>query len=79
MVEDPPANAGVTRDTVPSLGRKDPLEEGTATPSSILARRIPRTEEPGTLQSTGLQESDTTERLSTHMYMYISICMYVLV
>ena len=40
---------------VPSLGREDPLEKGTATHSSILAWRIPWTEEPGGLQSTGLQ------------------------
>ena len=33
------------------LGREDPLEEGMATHSSILAWRIPRTEEPGGLQS----------------------------
>ena len=33
------------------LGREDPLEEGTANHSSILAWRIPRTEEPGGLQS----------------------------
>ena len=38
---------------VPSLGREDPLEEGMATHSSILAWRIPRTEEPGGLQSMG--------------------------
>ena len=40
---------------VQSLGREDPLEEGMATHSSILAWRIPRTEEPGGLQSIGLQ------------------------
>ena len=40
---------------VQSLGQKDPLEEGTATHSSILAWRIPWTEEPGGLQSMGLQ------------------------
>ena len=40
---------------VESLGREDPLEEGTATHSSILAWRIPWTEEPGRLQSIGLQ------------------------
>ena len=34
---------------VRSLGREDPLEEGMATHSSILAWRIPRTEEPGGL------------------------------
>ena len=40
---------------VQSLGREDPLEEEMATHSSILARRISRTEEPGKLQSMGSQ------------------------
>ena len=40
---------------VRSLGGEDPLEEGRATYSSILAWRIPLTEEPGGLQSMGLQ------------------------
>ena len=40
---------------VQSLGREDPLEEEMATHSSILAWRIPWTEEPGGLQSTGSQ------------------------
>ena len=40
---------------VQSLGWKDPLEEEMATYSSILAWRIPWTEEPGGLQSVGLQ------------------------
>ena len=38
---------------VQSLDREDPLEEETATHSSILARRIPWREEPGGLQSMG--------------------------
>ena len=38
-----------------SLGQEDPLEEGMATHSSILAWRIPWTEEPGELQSMGSQ------------------------
>ena len=42
-----------TRDTGSVPGLEDPLEEGTATHSSILAWRIPRTEEAGGLQSTG--------------------------
>ena len=46
---------------VQSLGWEDPLVEGMATHSSILAWRVPRTEESGGLQSMGLQESDTTE------------------
>ena len=40
---------------VRSLGREDPLEKEMATQSSILAWRIPWTEEPGGLQSTGSQ------------------------
>ena len=40
---------------VQSLGQEDPLEEGMATPSSILAWRIPWTEETGRLQSLGSQ------------------------
>ena len=40
---------------VPSLGREDPLEKGMATHSSVLAWKIPWTEEPGRLQSVRLQ------------------------
>ena len=40
---------------VPSLGWEDPLEEGMATHSSILAGRIPWMEEPGRLQAMRLQ------------------------
>ena len=47
VVKNPPANAGDTRD----VGWEDPLEEGMATHSSILAWRIPWTEKPGRLQS----------------------------
>ena len=42
-------------------GRQDPLEESMATHSSILAWRIPWTEEPGGLQSMAHKESDPTE------------------
>ena len=49
---------------VRSLGWENPLEEGMATHSSILAWRIPWTEEPGRLW--GCKESDTTEVLSPH-------------
>ena len=49
-----------------SLGGEDPLEKEMATHSSILAWRISWTEEPGGLQSRGLQVSDTTEWLSLH-------------
>ena len=45
---------------VPSLGQEDPLGKEAATPSSILAWTIPRTEEPGKLQSVSREESDVT-------------------
>ena len=45
---------------VQSLNREDPLEEGMAVHSSVLAWRIPWTEEPGGLQSMGSQRVDTT-------------------
>ena len=45
---------------VRSLGREDPLEMGMATHSSILAWEIPWREEPGGLQSMGLQRVETT-------------------
>ena len=56
---------------VRSLGREDPLEKEMATHSSILAWRIPWTEEElGGLQSTGRKESDTTERLHFHFHLW---------
>ena len=55
-------NLPAMQDTqVRSLGQEDPLEKEMATHSSILAWEIPWTEEPGGLQSIGLQKSDTTE------------------
>ena len=48
MVKNPPA---MQETQVQSLGQEDTLEEEMATHSSILAWRIPRTEEPGRLQS----------------------------
>ena len=55
VVKNPPASVGDIRDVVPSLGREDPLEEGMATHSSIVAWRTPWTEEPGGLWSIGSQ------------------------
>ena len=48
---------------IQSLGQKDALEKAMATHSSVLGCRIPWTEEPGGLQSTGLQRA--TERQQT--------------
>ena len=44
-----------------SLGQEDPLEQGMAMKSSILAWRIPWTEEPGGLQSMGLQRAGLSD------------------
>ena len=55
QVKNPPANAGDTGDMGSILGLESPLEEEMGTQSSILAWRIPWTEEPGGLQSMGLQ------------------------
>ena len=46
------------------LGGEDPLEKGLVTCSSIVAWRIPWTQEPGGLQSMGHKESDTTKQLN---------------
>ena len=50
-VKNPPATQEMQEAQFRSLGREDPLEEGTATHSNILDWRIPWTEEPGRLQS----------------------------
>ena len=55
VVKNPPASAGDIKMWIWSLDWEDPLEEGMATHSSILAWRIPWTEEPSGLQSMGLQ------------------------
>ena len=55
VVKNPPANPGDTRDVGLIPGEADPLEEGTATQPSILAWRVPWTEEPGGLESIALQ------------------------
>ena len=61
-------NAGVAREAGSILGREDPLEEGTATHSSILAWRISWTEGPGGLRSTGSQgvRHDRSNLAHTH-------------
>ena len=52
--------SAVQETLIQSLGQEDPLEGEMATHSNILAWRIPRTEEPGRLQSMVSKESDTT-------------------
>ena len=65
MVKNPSANA---RDASSIHG--DPLEEEKATHPSILAKKMSGTEEPGGLQSMGLQELDMTECVCRHTHMH---------
>ena len=55
VIKNPPPMQEPQEMKVQSLGREDPLEEGIVTHSSILAWRIPRTEETGGLQPMGSQ------------------------
>ena len=52
-----------------SLGQEDPLEKGMATHSSILAWRIPWTEELGDYSPWGCKELDTTEQLPLFFFL----------
>ena len=61
---------------VQSLDWEDPLEKGMATHSNILAWEIPRTEEPGGLQSMGSQRTGHYQTTNT-CTMYIYICKYI--
>ena len=73
MVKDPPA---MWKTWVRSLGWEDPLEKGMATHSSILAWKIPWTEEPGGLQSMGSQSVGhdwVTQHSAQHMEGYSNI------
>ena len=65
-VKNLPAVQDVQETRVRSLGREDPLEEGVATHPTILLWRVPWTEEPGGLQSIGLQSQTRLKRLCMH-------------
>ena len=70
-VKNPPAKQETQETQVRSLGWEDPLEEGMATLSSILAWRIPWTEEPVRLQSMGSQSWTLLKQLSRHAHTLI--------
>ena len=59
---------------VRSLGEEDPLEKEMATHSGILAWRILWTEEPGRLQSMGLQRVGHGTRLSDFTFTFFHLC-----
>ena len=86
VVKNPPANAGDIRDPrqVRSLIWEDPLDNGMATHSSILAWRIPWTEKPGRLQSMGLKKvrhdwgNLAHKSLCFFFSLFLPTCSYVL-
>ena len=67
-VKNPSVMQEMLETRVRSLGREDPLEEGMATHPSILAWRIPWIEEPGRLQSIGLQRVRRDWSTWAHMH-----------
>ena len=69
VIKSPPANAGDLKMWVQSLGGEDPIEQGMAAHSSILAWRIPWTEEPRGLQFMGLQSQTRLTQLGRHACM----------
>ena len=69
--KNPPAMQETQETWVPSLGQEDPLEEEMAVQSSMIAWEIPRTEGPGSLQSTSHKELDMTEQLSMHTHINV--------
>ena len=77
MVKSPPA---MQKAQVQSLSWEDPLEEGMATHSSVLAWRTPWTEEPGGLRSMGSQKprhnlaTNTLTSLFSHGFININRC-----
>ena len=75
VVKNPPANSGNMTDKVPSLGWEDPLEEGKATHSCILAWRIPWTEETGGLQSMG-SERVGHDRATNTFFLFFFLIMH---
>ena len=75
MVKNPPT---MQETRVQSLDQEESLEKGLATHSSVLAWKIPRTEEPGGLQSMGSQKLDKTEQLTLSLlHIHTRICTYV--
>ena len=79
VVKNLPAKQETQETQVRSQGQEDPLKEGMATLSSILAWRIPRSQKPGRLQSTGLQKSWTkhkTEHAHTPRLKFSRLILY---
>ena len=75
VVKNPSASAGDAGDVGSIPGWEDPLKEGMATHSRILACRIPWTEEPGRLESTGSQR----DRPKVTLCVCVCVCVYKII
>ena len=80
IVKNPPAMLELQEMQVQSLGWEDPLGKGLATHSSILAWRMPWTEEPGGLQSMGSQrvrhnQSDFAYMHTHIFFIFLRLCL----
>ena len=75
MVKNPSALPETQETRVQSLGWEDPLEEGLALYSSVLAWKIPRTEEPAELQAMGSQ-TDMTGAMEHTCRVYLAQLLY---
>ena len=71
--KEPACQCRIQETWVQSLGREGPLEEGMAVHSHILAWRIPWTEEPGGLQSMGLQRVNSRIHFSSFTCLIYSL------
>ena len=76
MVKDLPGMQKTQEKWVQSLGWEDPLKEGMATHSSILAWKIPWTESLVSYGPKGRKELDTTQLLSTKTHTHTTIVMF---
>ena len=78
MVKNPSAMQETYETWVQPLSWKNPWEEAMATHSSILVWRISWTEQPGGLQSIGLQRADVTEATEhTYIFVYAYVKIYI--
>ena len=75
VAKNPPASGVNKEKRIQSLGREDPVEKEVATHSSILAQKIPWREEPGRLQSMGVQKSDTILQLNNRQATLKTVCL----
>ena len=79
MVKNPPVKQKIQETWVQSMGGEDPLEKGMATLFSILARRMPWTDELGGLQSMVFKELYTAEETEHACMRYLTVVLSTII